>query len=152
MERAAQMRAQGRKFKDIGETLGLSERTVEGYPRKYPPFEELVEWYRDEIWREELDELVPEAQLQAIEVMSSILEDKSADPSDLVAAARTILKSTGFEKGAKTREKLKAQKDVTGQPGERVNVQHALDDREDMDAKELSEAYRQIVREREDEE
>jgi hypothetical protein len=145
MERAAQLRAQGRGWPDVAETIGLSVETVKGYPSKYPPFEELVDYYADQIWRAELDELVPESQLKAIEVMSEVLEDDDADPADLVAAARTILKSTGFEKGAKTREKLKAQEAVTGEPGDRVNLKHAIGDKEDMDADELSQAYRQVV-------
>lgn len=151
MERAAQMRAQGREWPDIADALGRATRTVEGYPSKYPPFQELVDYYADQIWREELDELVPEAQLNAIEVMSDILEDDEADPSDQVAAARTVLKSTGFEKGAKTREKLKAQEEVTGEPGDRVNLKHALDEKDDMDAEELSERYRQAVQDDGDE-
>ena len=145
MERAAQLRAQGRKWPDIADQLGLTTKTVENYPSKYPPFEALIDYYADQIWRAELDELVPESQLKAVRVMAEILDDDEADHSDVVAAARTILKSTGFEKGAKTREKLKAQEEVTGEPGDRLRVKHALGEKEDMDAEQLSQAYRQVV-------
>ncbi|MFB6371702.1 MAG: hypothetical protein ABEN55_00975, partial [Bradymonadaceae bacterium] len=51
----------------------------------------------------------------------------------------SYLINLGFRKGEKTRRKLEAQEEVTGEPGERVNV-HEPDDRfEDLDDDELDE-------------
>jgi len=142
MERAAQLRAQGHEWGVVAEHLGFSEETVAHYPAKYPPFDELVDWYRDQLWQEEVQQLVEDLQPAALEALLAVLRHDSVGdeggPSwgHLVQAARAALQSTGFTKARQTEEKLNAQEDVTGEPGERVNV-HEQDQFDDLNDDEL---------------
>jgi hypothetical protein len=143
MERAAQLRAQGHEWGVVAEHLGLSEETVAHYPTKYPPFDALVDWYREQLWQEEIQQLVEDLQPAALEALLAVLRHDSVGdeggPSwgHLVQAARAALQSTGFTKARQTEEKLNAQEDVTGEPGERVNV-HGADSLDDLDDDELT--------------
>lgn len=150
MERAAQLRAQGDDWPEVADKIGLTEGTVQNYPSKYPPFDKLVEWYQERLWQEELDELIRDVQPKALEALVEVLEARDVAGtevgpkfSDLVSAARTALKSTGFEEAAKTRRKLEQQEEVTGEPGERVNV-HPADDFGDLEDDELEDRIEKL--------
>lgn len=145
MERAAQLRANGADWPEVSERLGLQESTVRAYPAKYPPFGELVEWYRDQIWQEEVDELTRELPTEALRVLLDLLGD-AEDVSDqaLIWAAQTALDATGFATSRRTKARLKAQEEVTGEPGERVNLQDATDDLEDLTLEELTALYDEL--------
>lgn len=151
MERAAQLRAQGHDWQQVADQLNLATSTVSNYPSKYPPFEVdapnrqgLVGWYRDQLWSEEVQRLVREVQPTALDALLEVLEHNlkgdQQGPSwgHVVQAARAALKATGFEEAQKTRRKLEEQEDVTGEPGERVNV-HEADRFDELEDEELDE-------------
>jgi hypothetical protein len=157
MERAAQLRAQGCDWQEVADQTGLTYDTVSHYPSRYPPFEVydpdrqgLVGWYRERLWNEEVEELAREVQPEALKALLEVLEARDVAGTDvgptfgaLTGAARAALKATGFETGRATRQKLEAQEEITGEPGERVHV-HEADRFGDLDDDELDDRISEL--------
>jgi len=126
MDRAAQLRAQGKDWPDeVAEIIGLRPKTVQQYPSRYPPFDELVDWYRDKLWHAEVERLVRQLQPEALRALAEVVDARDiagteVGPTfaDLVKAAREILTATGF----KERQKLRAREDVQGTSAEQLEV------------------------------
>lgn len=167
----ARERALGADWPTAADAADLSPKTVRNYPGRYPGWDDLVEHYRQRAFDERLDEHWVEGSLEALDALRSefqeaagqlqAMEQRAADgelePEEaeeamslsraVVYAATKYLEATGRKKYQQTVAKLRAQEEVTGKAGDQLKVTHALDDKDDMDADELSEAYRQAVRE-----
>lgn len=129
----------------------------------------LVEWYREKLHAEEFREHWAGGELDALRALraefdaerrkaqrlADRLDDDDLDDEErqqlqsrlstasraVVQAAREYLSATGRAAYRNERAKLKAQEEVTGEPGERVNV--SLNDLDGLDAEQLSKLYQQ---------
>ena len=135
MDRAAQLRAQGKAWPDVAEATGLTKTTVENYPSKYPPFGQLVAWYRDKIWSEEVERLVRQLQPDAMQALQDVLTSDSVGQeggpsySDVVQAARAVAAMTGLQE----RQKLQAREEAQGTTAERHEIGSSEDGRAKID-------------------
>jgi len=164
---AAELRAQGKGWQDIADATGYALSTVQDYTQ-IPGFADLVDHFRQEYRSERLDEHwnhgvleTLEAQRDAIEglkeranTLAGRIEERTAGPEEvqefcaltdqITKAADKYLKALGFTKAQRVRRKLQAQKDVTGEHGERVNIHGQLDDIDTDDPEELRKLYDQL--------
>lgn len=169
MHVVARERALGATWQQAADTADLSPSTVREYPGRYPGWDDLVEHYRQQAFDERLDEHLTEGSIEALDALRHEFRDaadqlremeaaaENGELSDeeresahglskaVVYAASQYLEATGRKKYQKTLAKLKAQEEVTGEAGERVNLKHALKDLEDLETDELASAYRQLV-------
>lgn len=133
----------------------------------------LVEYYRERLLDARFKEHWGGGEIKALEAVRKQFDDRSAqaervadrlDDGDyaddeerqrlqgklstlsraVVQAAREYNNMTGRTAYRTEQGKLKAQEDITGEPGERVNLKHTLEDLDDKDAESLSETYRRI--------
>ena len=165
----ASERAAGRTWKDAAASVGLSENTVTQYPSRYSGWGALVEYYRQKLiddrfedhWTngtaEAFDALRNEfrSSAQKLREMEQRAMDGELSPEvaakalslsrAVVQAASAFLDATGRKKYNHTVAELKAQKEVNGEPGQRINLKTELANLEDKNAAELARLYRDIA-------
>ncbi|MFB6374591.1 MAG: hypothetical protein ABEN55_16050 [Bradymonadaceae bacterium] len=165
---AAQMRARGQGWPEVADETGYAHSTVRDYTT-IPGFSDLVDHFREKLRSERLEEHWHEGVGEALEVQRQAIEGLKArvetlrgqivageadedDVAEFCALTDQIqrvtdkyLSNLGFAKSQKVKRKLEAQEDVHGEPGERLNIKQALEDRDDADADRLSKEYRQLV-------
>lgn len=172
MHAVAEARAECKSWKEAAKAGGVSKNTADHYPSKYPGWDDLVDYYRNLLRSERYNEHFHEGAFEALDALRGEfthaarqldeLEQVVDDPDvsmeqkidaaaksmglskAVVAAAKEYLKATGRTKYHETLAKLKAQEEINGEPGERVNLKAKLDDLEDMDAESLANLYRDL--------
>lgn len=169
MHVVARERSLGATWSEAADAADLSTSTVQKYPGRYPGWADLVEYYRRQAFDERIDEHLTEGSIEALDALRHEFRDAADQLREMEAAAEAgelpdddreaahglskaavyaasqYLEATGRKKYQKTLAKLRAQQEVTGEAGERVNLKHALQDLEDLETDELASAYRQIV-------
>ena len=143
---AARHRAQGRTWPDIAETVGYAVSTVRDY-KQIAGFEDLVDHFRQALRSEEVEEHWRTGALEALDGMRDEINSGrrarrklenavaageveldyaqsaiDALTGDIVRASKEYLRALGFTASERERRKLQAQREETGEAGDRVHV------------------------------
>lgn len=158
MHTVARERALCESWVDAADAANIQPGTARNYPSRYPGWQDLVEYYRREAFERSVDKHLQRGSSEALDELRSAIRETRDHLEDVNDAEhRTAilrlhgylldkyLQVSGRAKLQKQTAKLRAQEAVTGEPGDTLTIQTALDDIAEMDAHELADKYREYV-------